>query len=272
MAFVFPLPEIGEGVVEGEVVAWKVAVGDAVRIDQPLCDVMTDKATVEISSPRAGTVKALFGKPGDIIKVHAPLLELDDNGTSAPSAPAPKAHAAAPSAHKAAAPAPAPAGGKDTRAAPAVRRHAREEGVDIGAIAGTGAKGRVTHADVEAAARGTTPLPKAPTALPQVRSSGQETRVKLIGLRRKIAEQMVKSKRSAPHFTYVEEVDATRLFALREQLKVRAEAQGVKLTTRRRGCTSGWCAASSRSRSCGSRPTCRRSSTGCAPGRPRART
>ena len=225
MAFVFPLPEIGEGVVEGEVVAWKVSVGDAVRVDQPLCDIMTDKATVEISSPRAGTVTTLFGKPGDILKVHAPLVELDE-GAGAKPAPAAKAHAPA------VAPSPiAPAASGDTRAAPAVRRHAREEGLDVHAIAGTGTKGRVTHADVDAAVKGTpNKLPLVPKALPQVRASGAETRVKIIGLRRKIAEQMRKSRQTAAHFTYVEEVDCTRLVEFRERLKARAEKHGVKLS------------------------------------------
>ncbi len=232
MAFVFPLPEIGEGIVEGEVVAWKVGVGDAVRVDQPLCDIMTDKATVEISSPRAGTVTTLFGKPGDIIKVHAPLVELDEGGAAkaAPAAAPAHAHAAAAPTPVAAAPIATASG--DTRAAPAVRRHAREEGLDVHAIAGTGAKGRVTHADVDAAVKGAPamPLAKVPVALPQVRASAGDTRVKIIGLRRKIAEQMRKSRQTAAHFTYVEEVDCTRLVEFRERLKGRAQKAGVKLS------------------------------------------
>lgn len=249
MSFVFELPEIGEGVVEGEVVEWKVAVGDAVAVDQPLCDIMTDKATVEISSPRAGTVVQLFGEAGDIIKVHTPLAEIDESGAPA-SAPAPKKAAPAPApAPKKAAPAPAPApqkaapapapapapvaAGGRTKAAPAVRRHAREEGIDISAVPGSGPGGRVTHDDVAAFAKGPSagaPAPIAPPALPQVMPSGAEERIRIIGLRRKIAEQMVRAKRTAPHFTYVEEVDVTRLVEMRGRLKARAAERGVKLT------------------------------------------
>ena len=243
MSFVFELPEIGEGVVEGEVVEWKVAVGDPVAIDQPLCDIMTDKATVEISSPRAGTVVQLFGDAGDIIKVHTPLAEIDETGAPAAAAPkatpAPKTAAPAASAPVAAkapqtvspAPMPVPIAGR-TKAAPAVRRHAREEGVDIHAVPGSGPGGRVTHDDIAAFAHPApkAPLPVAPAALPQVLPSGSEERVRIIGLRRRIAEQMVKAKRTAPHFTYVEEVDVTRLVDMRGRLKARAAAKGVKLT------------------------------------------
>jgi pyruvate dehydrogenase E2 component (dihydrolipoamide acetyltransferase) len=249
MAFVFELPEIGEGVVEGEVVAWKVNLGDAVRVDQPLCEIMTDKATVEISSPKAGTIVKLHGKPGDIIKVHTPLAEIDTDGKGANPALAEPAPAAAKPAPAAAKPAPAaaaaPAAPKTApkppppapkapagpaRAAPAVRRHAREENVDIQAVAGTGPNGRITHTDVEAAANSSAPMPLVAPSLPQVTPSGTESRVKIIGLRRKIAEQMRKSRSTAAHFTYVEEVDCTRLVDLRERLKGRAEKAGVKLT------------------------------------------
>src|SRR5678810_478183 len=90
--FVFELPEIGEGVVEGEIVKWLAQVGESVKVDQPLCEIMTDKATVEISSPRAGVVKALHGKEGDVVKVHAPLVEIDESGAGAVAKPeAPKA-------------------------------------------------------------------------------------------------------------------------------------------------------------------------------------
>lgn len=239
MAFVFELPEIGEGVVEGEVVAWKVKVGDRIAKDQPFCEIMTDKATVEISSPRGGTVVRLHGAPGDIIKVHTPLAEIDESGASAPDAPkvapevpkaaAPKQAPAIAETH--AAPPPRTASHPDsrgpTRAAPAVRRHASEEGVDIHQVPGTGPNGRVTHQDIASFG---TPLPIAPAALPQVYATGADSRVKIIGMRRKIAEQMVRSKHTAPHFTYVEEVDCTRLVELRDRLKGRAEKQGVKLT------------------------------------------
>jgi len=242
MPFVFELPEIGEGVVEGEVVAWKVKVGDKIAKDQPFCEIMTDKATVEISSPRGGTVVKLFGSPGDIIKVHSPLAEIDESGApvggapvEAPkvaSAPAPQHHVPPPT-NPPVPPAPAASTASNpdtrgpTRAAPAVRRHASEEGVDIHRVPGTGPNGRVTHQDV---ANFGTPLPLSPAALPQVRASAGDQRVKIIGMRRKIAEQMVRSKHTAPHFTYVEEVDCSRLVELRDRLKGKASKQGVKLT------------------------------------------
>ncbi|MCO4747517.1 MAG: hypothetical protein KC912_22140, partial [Proteobacteria bacterium] len=118
MSFIFEMPEIGEGVIEGEVVAWKVAIGDSVTEDQPLCEVMTDKANVEISSPRAGTITKLFGEPGDFIKVHTPLVEFGEAGAAAPkkAAPAPAPAAAKPA--PAAAPAPAPAAPAPRAAAP----------------------------------------------------------------------------------------------------------------------------------------------------------
>jgi pyruvate/2-oxoglutarate dehydrogenase complex dihydrolipoamide acyltransferase (E2) component len=252
MAFTFDLPEVGEGVVEAEIVAWKVKVGDVVRVDQPLCEITTDKAQLEISSPKAGTISAVHGQPGDIVKVHSPLCVIDEsavgssggqapaaqapapvsNGHAPPkAAPAPKAAAPAPKAPVAAprpaAPAPrAPVEGP-ARAAPAVRRHAKEADVDIHQVPGTGKSGRVTHEDVAAYANGAQPF--LPPALPQVHS-GEDERIKIIGVRRKIAQQMVKAKQSAPHFTYVEEIDVTELVRVRERLKKGAEARGVKLT------------------------------------------
>ena len=89
--YVFPLPEIGEGVVDGEIVRWLVNVGDSVAMDQPMCEIMTDKATVEISSPKSGRVVKIHGVPGDVVKVHSPLVEIDLGGAAAP---APSSHAA----------------------------------------------------------------------------------------------------------------------------------------------------------------------------------
>lgn len=246
--FVFVLPEIGEGVVEGEIVRWLVKPGDNIAKDQPLCEIMTDKATVEISTPRGGRIAALHGREGDIVKVHAPLADIDESGaasvaapaptpapTPAPAAPRPAPVAApAPAAAPApvAAPAPAPVArppGAKTLATPAVRSHARQVGVEIDQVPGSGKAGRVTHADIEAFTSVAEPV--APPALPQVETpaGGEDRRVRIIGLRRKISEKMVEAWTRVPHFTYVDEVDATRLVALREGLRARAEAQGVKL-------------------------------------------
>ena len=254
--YVFELPEIGEGVVEGEIVQWLTNVGEFVDVDQPLCEVMTDKANVEISSPKSGVVKALHGDPGDIVAVHSPLVDIDTNAdasaatTAAPkkeTKPAPKKEAAAPKAEapKAKAPAPTPTptaapaaapvktSGK-TLATPAVRSHAREQGVDLNTVPGSGKDGRVTKADIDAFVNRASAI-KAPAALEfsAVDSPGYpraDETVKIIGLRRKIAEKMVESYRTIPHFTYVEEIDATRLVGLRGALKGPAAQQGIRLS------------------------------------------
>jgi len=247
MAFVFELPEVGEGVVEAEVVSWKVAIGEAVTVDQPLCEITTDKAQLEISSPKAGTILKLHGEPGDIIAVHSPLVEIDESGAPAPAVSAPAASAAPPAAPPAA-PAPAAAaappngGGRPlaapsvpttrgaTKATPAVRRHAHELAVDVHAVPGTGKGGRVTHGDLEAFTTADMGLPVAPPALPQVHPSGTEERIKIIGIRRTIAHAMVHAKHTQPHYTYVEEIDATELVELRKKLKPIAADRGIKLS------------------------------------------
>lgn len=239
MAFVFELPEVGEGVVEAEIVSWMVGVGDAVTADQPICEITTDKAQLEISSPKAGTILKLHGEPGDIIAVHTPLVEIDESGAPAPKepeskpAPVPTPTPAASGATAAAPPTPPPSG-RAAKATPSVRRHARELEVDVHDVNGTGKGGRITHDDLleHLAKPGAPeqPLPKAPPALPQVQPSGTETRVKIIGVRRTIAKAMTKSKQTHPHYTYVEEVDATELVALRKKLKPIAADRGVKLS------------------------------------------
>ena len=238
MAFVFELPEVGEGVVEAEIAQWHVASGDAVQTDQPICDVVTDKATLEITSPRAGTIAALHGEPGDIIKVHTALVTFGEGeGAPAPAkaeaapAPAPAAPPApAPAAAPATTAAPVPAASGQTKATPAVRRAAKELGIDINQVSATGPSGRVSHDDLKHHQSAPPVTPLVAPALPQVQPSGTETRIKLVGIRRKIAEAMVYSKRTAPHFTYVEEVDATRLAEMRGRLKEMAATRGVKLT------------------------------------------
>ncbi|MES2638708.1 MAG: dihydrolipoamide acetyltransferase family protein [Myxococcota bacterium] len=273
--YVFPLPEIGEGVVEGEIVRWLVKAGDDVATDQPLCEIMTDKATVEISSPKSGRVARTHGSPGDVIKVHAPLVEIDLGGGAAasPAAHAPKAAAPAaaapPKAPPAAAPiaarpapvtAPAPAAGlavappnghgaipaaiaarmppapgDKALASPAVRHAARSAGLDVNAVPGSGKDGRVTRADIEGFAGGanTESALRAPPALQSFQAPGAregDERIKIIGLRRKIAEKMVQAYRTAPHFTYVDEVDCSKLVALRASLNTQATARGAKLS------------------------------------------
>jgi pyruvate dehydrogenase E2 component (dihydrolipoamide acetyltransferase) len=242
MAFVFELPEVGEGVVEAEVVSWSVREGDVVRVDQPLCEITTDKAQLEISSPKAGRILKIHGKPGDVIRVHAPLVEIDTAAAeAAPPAPAPVPAPASreptTNGNGAAAPAPAQAKGGGpkggTRATPAVRREAREMGVDLHAVQGTGKGGRVTRDDLQAhqsPPEVDVPAPKQAPALPRVLPSGAEERIKILGVRRKIAEQMRRSKSVAAHYTYVEEVDCGELVALRSKMKEIAAEKGIKLT------------------------------------------
>jgi pyruvate dehydrogenase E2 component (dihydrolipoamide acetyltransferase) len=246
MAFDFYMPDIGEGVVEGEIVGWLVKEGDVVKLDQPLVQVMTDKATVELPSPRAGTVRKIYFKDGDICPVGKVLVQIDDGGATA--SPPPQVHGnghgpghAAPSK----APAVAASGGGgaiqvvDTTASsarvlatPATRRLARQLGVEIGRVPATGKHGRVTTEDVKQFQ--TRPAaPAAPAHAPISIAStgpGKEERVPLRGMRKRISEQMSRSVHTAAHFTYVEEIDMTELVSVRDRAKARAAERGVKLT------------------------------------------
>src|SRR5581483_86563 len=171
----FKLPDIGEGVVEGEIVKWLVKAGDDIKEDQPMVEVMTDKATVTIPSPKKGRVVKTYGKEGEVAKVHHPLVTLELDGAApaatnganganghAPAAPA-AAVKAAPAAPAAAAAA-APSSGSKVLATPVTRRMAREHGIDLHALIGTGPQGRVLKTDVEAAMKGGGPAPAAARA------------------------------------------------------------------------------------------------------------
>ncbi len=233
----FRLPDIGEGVVEGEIVKWLVNEGDSIAEDQPLVEVMTDKATVTIPSPKKGRVVKRHGKEGEIAKVHAPLVTLELDG-AAESAAALQAHAseeAASFAAKVAEARPGAGGNGQPKvlATPVTRRMAREHGIDLAAVSGTGPQGRVTKADVEAIiARGSgavatgTVEPALSHQRVNVVAQSADQRVPLKGLRKRIAEKMVRSKRSAPHFTFVEEMDATELSRLRARLNEKLAAAG----------------------------------------------
>ena len=240
----FSLPELGEGVHEGELVKWRVKAGDVVKHDAPLCDVMTDKATIEIPAPFDGKITAILAKEGEIIKVGQGLVDAEVTGGKTAAAPA--ASTAAPAVAKAPTqspvpPAPAPMAassapsGASVAAAPSTRKTARELGVDIGRVPATGPNGRVMREDVESFAKsgsaggasGSTSTYKMPAG---GQPAGGETRVPFKGLRKKIAEKMRLSKDHAAHFTYVEECDATELVRLRTQAKEIAAKQGIKLT------------------------------------------
>jgi 2-oxoisovalerate dehydrogenase E2 component (dihydrolipoyl transacylase) len=251
---VIKMPDLGEGIAEVEVVAWRVQPGDAVVEDQVLADVMTDKATVEIPSPVHGTVVALGGKVGESLAVGAELIRLDVDGAgNAPAAaadepadePADVAHGFVPEPPRvaeaaarvteaapivAATPrAPAPdsrAAGDKPLAAPAVRKRAWDLGIELQFVAGSGPAGRITHADLDAHVAGHR---RSQATGRYVELEGEEA-IPVIGLRRKIAEKMQLAKRQIPHFTYVEEVDVTELEALRGQLNARYGEDRGRLT------------------------------------------
>ncbi|HEY4240543.1 MAG TPA: dihydrolipoamide acetyltransferase family protein [Kofleriaceae bacterium] len=235
---VIKMPDIGEGIAEVELVAWNVKEGDPVVEDQNLADVMTDKATVEIPSPRAGTIAKINYKDGDICPVGQVLVVIEEEGGSKPAPSHGNGHG-----HKPAAPAPAPVAvaaaagaiqvvdatvNRDrTLATPATRRLAREMGVEIGRVPATGKHGRVTTDDVK---RFNAAPAKAPSHAPiSIAKGGDEERIPLRGMRKRIAEGMARSVHTAAHFTYVEEIDMTELVSVRDRAKPRAAERGVKL-------------------------------------------
>lgn len=261
---VIKMPDIGEGIAEVEVIAWKVAVGDSVSEDQVVAEVMTDKAMVEIPSPVAGTVLSLGGAPGEMMAVGSELirLEVEGEGNAAaiateaaappPASPAPVSEPAPapepkPAARaEAAAPAPAVvtptstpssaptrgalAPGERPLASPAVRRRAWDLGIELRFVPPTGAGGRITHADLDAyAARAGQTGSGRSSGSGYARRSG-ETQIPVIGLRRRIAQKMQDSWTRIPHITYVEEIDVTEVEALRATLNSRHGAERGKLT------------------------------------------
>ena len=265
MSYTLELPDIGEGVVEAEVMKWFVAEGDEVAEDQPLVEVMTDKATVTIPSPKRGRVVKLFWKEGQLAKVHSALIEIElSTATSSPPAtPAAKAQPAPRPAQDAtrppapaAAPTPFPAptaipavpriptatstpaaipaanpprpAGTRALATPAVRALARELELDLQQVSGSGDGGRITKQDLQAFQGGGDPAQER-RALPRI-SRGTDERIPLRGIRKKIAEKMALSKRTAAHFTFVEQCDVTELVRLKDRLAAGAKAEGVKLT------------------------------------------
>ena len=246
--FAFKLPDIGEGVVEGEVVEWMVSVGDTVKEDDPILSVMTDKATVEIPSPTDGVVKSIVGEPGTILAVGQVCIEFETDGEGTPAPVEEKVEekpepAAKPDPEPTPEPAPEPvskpapaakptpvvtaAPGARPLASPAVRQRARESGIDLAGVSGSGPAGRITHSDLDTWKDAGSPVAAAGpsrTALTGV------TEVPVIGLRRKIAESMTASYSTIPHFSYFEEVDITDLETLRVHLNASRTDGQPKLT------------------------------------------
>ncbi len=251
--FAFKMPDIGEGVVEGEVVEWMVAVGDIVKEDDPILSVMTDKATVEIPSPVDGKVTRVVGEAGDTLPVGVVCIEFEvegdgnaaapDDAPKAEPTPAPKAEPAPASpkvrtapapkaAPVAAAPAVQRAAGTKALSSPAVRQRARQANIDLNMVAGSGPAGRISHADLDAhIAGGASGASRARPigASARIERNGTEE-IKVIGLRRKIAEGMVSSYTTIPHFSYFEEVDVTALEELRQHLNATRPEGAPKLT------------------------------------------
>ncbi len=236
----FKLPDIGEGVTEGEVVKWLVREGQPIKENDLMVEVMTDKVTVQIPSPVTGTVLALRAKEGEVVKVGQTLIVLGEEGEAAPPpaavAPAVPAEKLPPPPEPTVLPPPpppaAPAG--PALATPAVRKLARELGVDIERIPATGSTGRITEEDVRRAAMrapaaSTVAAPKAAVELPPP-PAAREERIPIRGLRHRIFEKMAKSHAMAAAYTYVEEVDMTQLVHLRDRLKEVGERKGTKLT------------------------------------------
>jgi 2-oxoisovalerate dehydrogenase E2 component (dihydrolipoyl transacylase) len=246
--YVFKLPDLGEGTVEAEIVNWRVKPGDTVAEDDVLVEVMTEKAAVEVPAPVSGRVLSTTGAPGDMVPVGAELIVLEtqpDAAAQAPPAPAGKSApvAAAGSATPAMTSAGGNGAGRTDRVAtsPAIRRRAHEAGIDLRQIAGSGPNGRIVPKDLEAyvahRAPQPTPLRAAPKAVPAARAaeprvapSGATEEIKVIGLRRLIAQRMSEAKRNIPHFAYVEELDVTELESLRRHLNSRLAEGAPGLT------------------------------------------
>jgi 2-oxoisovalerate dehydrogenase E2 component (dihydrolipoyl transacylase) len=226
--FTLKLPDLGEGMVEAEIAEWMVKVGDDVKEEDPICAMLTDKAAVELTAPVSGKVISVAGDEGDMVTVGAALIVFATSSeVTAEAAKQPPDAAEEPAAEISALPV---TGGK-VITSPSIRAQAREAGIDLAQIPGTGPRGRILKKDFEAFAAGnatgTRPASAAQTVL-QPRTG--VTEIKVIGLRRKIAERMAASASEIPHFTYVEEVDVTALESLREYLNSKKSAGESKLT------------------------------------------
>jgi 2-oxoisovalerate dehydrogenase E2 component (dihydrolipoyl transacylase) len=260
--FVFKMPDLGEGTVDAEIVAWHTKPGDTVTEDQLIVEVMTDKAAVEVPAPVSGRVLSITGAPGDKVAVGSPLIVFDVGGDAAVPGAATKAGATAeagataaapvavtPSASAAVAPSPSPSPSPSpapvpvpvpsTRhgrvmASPANRRRAREAGVDLATVVGSGPGGRILREDLgpAAAAHSTSAYAAARSAVvpASADASAETSEIKVIGVRRVIAERMSEAKRNIPHFAYVEEVDVTELDALRQHLNLSRAADAASLS------------------------------------------
>ncbi len=251
MTYDFKLPDIGEGVAEGEVVQWFVKEGDTIQEDAPLVSVLTDKANVEIPSPKSGRIAKIHAGVGAKVKVGGLLVSIETGGdtpaTPSPSGPPAAAGPVVPS-RKGPGPPPtpsAPSSGSGTaQASPYVRRLAAERGIDLRSIRGSGPGGRITEADLGTATSraastaaspapappGSPPTPAGPATAVASPTEGVSDRIPIRGIRRVISEHMTEATHRAAHFTYVEEVDVSELVRVRERMAKHVEKQGVRLS------------------------------------------
>lgn len=233
---IFKLPDLGEGTVESEIGEWFIKVGEFVEEEAVVGTMMTDKAAVELASPVSGTVVKLAGEPGDIVAVGAALVTFETDGDAATQAKEDAEEAATESTQEPEPTAPsepvaALAAVDESRArvmaSPAIRRRAKEADIDLNLVAGTGPGGRIQRKDFDNFLKSqATGIPVASAATP----STAVKEIKVIGLRRIIAERMTKAKQEIPHFAYVEEIDITELEALRKHLNSRKSDQSERLT------------------------------------------
>src|SRR5205809_2911675 len=227
----FRLPDLGEGLTEAQLVSWRVEEGAHVEVNEPLCDVETAKAVVVIPSPFAGTIQKLHARPGESVAVGSALVTISGQGAAAAVEPqvaegveatpgtlvgyGPGAGPQAGSRRRARVAPSAPQAGSDVRAAPFVRQLAKEKGIDLARLTGSGPGGRITRADVEGAAS----PPAAAAPAPEPTPTDGERRISVVGIRKAIARQMVRSVSTIPQFTEFAVFDATNLLAARQRQK-----------------------------------------------------
>jgi 2-oxoisovalerate dehydrogenase E2 component (dihydrolipoyl transacylase) len=235
--YTFKLPDLGEGTVEAEIAEWMVKVGDQVEEEDPICAMLTDKAAVELTAPVSGTVLSVAGEEGDMVAVGSPLIVFasEDSGTTANEdasvttepPPVPRVTEIAASTDVTVAN-DSVSGAAKVMTSPSIRNRAREAGIDLALLSGSGPRGRILKKDFEVWLAGKDGTIAAATPASQTLTDKTETRV--IGLRRKIAERMARSASEIPHFTYVEEVDVTALESLRQHLNAKKTSGEPKLT------------------------------------------
>jgi 2-oxoisovalerate dehydrogenase E2 component (dihydrolipoyl transacylase) len=233
--YIFKLPDLGEGMVEAEVAEWMVKVGDQVQEEEPVCSMLTDKAAVELTAPVTGKIISLAGEEGDMVTVGAALIVFEtsaaENATDPSQEPEPVSGKETAKAASPAETAGAGVASEKVMTSPSIRARAREAGLDLAEVQGTGPRGRILKTDFEQfISSGPDGTAQPVSSRPNLRARTGKSEIKVIGLRRKIAERMARSASEIPHFTYVEEVDVTALESLRQHLNSKKDVSESKLT------------------------------------------